>query len=120
MVGVIHLKGVSMNKQDLTGNPNESKEYAQDRDLNLRGDVKRPGMHAQDYGASRSNDSIRKEIYKRLGEESGIDIKVEAGTVRICGMVDNEDIKASLTDTIQGISGVTDVIDETKVKPFNH
>ena len=102
-----------MNEQD------ESKEYAQDRDFNLKGGIKRPGMHAQDYGASRSSDAIRKEIYKRLGDESGLDIKVEGGVVRLCGVVDNEDIKASIPDTVRAISGVLDVIDEIKVKRLN-
>jgi osmotically-inducible protein OsmY len=92
----------------------ESQEYAQDRDLNLKG------------GPASGNDQhsldvkIRKEIYKALGDESGIDLHVKNGVVRVTGEVDTSDAMNWVIDTIRSLKSVKDVRNELHSKPFNH
>ena len=65
------------------------------------------------------NDKIRKEIYRVLGEESGVDIHVRGGIVRLTGEVDTKQIYTSVETNVKEVKGVQKVINELRVKPFN-
>ena len=93
----------------------ESKEYAQTHDANLTG---KPAGNTSS-SSSRASEKIFKDIYQVLGEESGIDLDVNGGVVTVCGMVDTQETMPWVIDRIRSVKGVTDVINEMKVKPFN-
>ncbi len=64
----------------------------------------------------KSNEQIRKEIYKAVGEESGIDVHVYDGIVRLTGVVDTEESLDFIESTIRELPGVDDVENELTVK----
>lgn len=64
----------------------------------------------------KTNEQIRKEIYKAVGEESGIDIHVHEGIVRLTGVVDTEESLDFIESTIRELPGVDDVENELTVK----
>ncbi|MEA9357359.1 BON domain-containing protein [Bacteriovorax sp. PP10] len=65
---------------------------------------------------SRSNEEVRKEIYRALGEESGIDVHVHEGIVRLTGVVDTEESLDFIESTVRELPGVDDVENELTVK----
>ena len=65
---------------------------------------------------ARSNEDVRKEIYKALGEESGIDVHVHEGIVRLTGVVDTEESLDFIEATVRELPGVDDVDNELTVK----
>lgn len=81
--------------------PDESREFAKDYDKNL---------------TIGSNDSIRKEIYEALGDESGVDVHVNNGIVILTGLVDHVEMRTSAEDAVKNIPGVHEVINELTVK----
>jgi osmotically-inducible protein OsmY len=64
----------------------------------------------------RSNEEVRKEIYRALGEESGIDVHVHEGIVRLTGVVDTEESLDFIETTVRELPGVDDVENELTVK----
>ncbi len=92
----------------------ESQEYAQDYDANLKGSPHSGiDQHSSDV-------KIRKEIYRALGDESGVDLHVKNGIVRVTGEVDTRDTMMWVIDAIRGLKGVKEVRNELHAKPFNH
>ncbi len=75
-----------------------------DKDLVFRGDD------------NRTNEGVRKNIYKVLGEESGIDIHVHEGIVRLTGVVDTEESLDFIESAVREVEGVDDVENELTVK----
>jgi osmotically-inducible protein OsmY len=65
---------------------------------------------------ARSNEDVRKEIYQALGEESGIDVHVHEGIVRLTGVVDTEESLDFIEATVRELPGVDDVDNELTVK----
>jgi osmotically-inducible protein OsmY len=65
---------------------------------------------------NRSNEEVRKEIYRALGEESGIDVHVHEGIVRLTGVVDTEESLDFIETTVRELPGVDDVENELTVK----
>lgn len=63
-----------------------------------------------------SNQAIREKIYKVLGEESGIDIHVHDGIVRLTGVVDTEESLDFIETAVREVLGVDDVENELTVK----
>jgi osmotically-inducible protein OsmY len=63
-----------------------------------------------------TNQSLREAIYKVLGEESGIDIHVHDGIVRLTGLVDAEGAIEFIEGAVRDIPGVDDVENELQVK----
>ena len=76
-----------------------------DKELIFRGDEK-----------NRTNEAVRNNIYKVLGEESGIDIHVHEGIVRLTGVVDTEESLDFIESAIREVEGVDDVENELTVK----
>ena len=64
----------------------------------------------------RSNKEVREEIYQALGEESGIDVYVHEGIVRLTGFVDTEESLEFIEVTVRELPGVYDVDNELTVK----
>lgn len=64
----------------------------------------------------RSNEDVRKEIYQALGEESGIDVHVHEGIVRLTGVVDTEEALDFIEAAVRELPGVDDVENELTVK----
>lgn len=64
----------------------------------------------------RSNQEVREEIYRALGEESGIDVHVHEGIVRLTGVVDTEESLDFIEATVRELPGVDDVDNELTVK----
>jgi osmotically-inducible protein OsmY len=64
----------------------------------------------------RSNEDIRKEIYQALGDESGIDVHVHEGIVRLTGVVDTEESLDFIEETVRNLPGVDDVYNELTIK----
>lgn len=64
----------------------------------------------------KSNEEIRKEIYKAVGEESGIDVHVYDGIVRLTGVVDTEESLDFIESAVRELPGVDDVENELTVK----
>lgn len=64
----------------------------------------------------RTNEEVRKEIYSALGEESGIDVHVHEGIVRLTGVVDTEESLDFIEATVRELPGVDDVDNELTVK----
>lgn len=64
----------------------------------------------------RSNAEVREEIYRALGEESGIDVHVHEGIVRLTGVVDTEESLDFIEATVRELPGVDDVENELTVK----
>jgi osmotically-inducible protein OsmY len=89
----------------------ESQEYAIDRDNHLRGKMTATGFRAEN--------KIREDIYRTLGEESGIDLQIKNGLVEVSGMVDTDDAISWIVDSIRSIKGVQEVKSKLRVKPFN-
>jgi len=65
---------------------------------------------------ARSNEDVRNEIYQALGEESGIDVHVHEGIVRLTGVVDTEESLDFIEATVRELPGVDDVDNELTVK----
>lgn len=65
---------------------------------------------------TRSNEDVRKEIYEALGEESGIDVHVHEGIVRLTGVVDTVESLDFIESTVRELPGVDDVDNELTVK----
>ena len=63
-----------------------------------------------------TNEKIRNEICRVLGEESGIDISVREGIVRLTGVVDTEESLDFIEGAVREIPGVDDVENELRVK----
>lgn len=63
-----------------------------------------------------ANQKIREEIYEAIGEESGIDVHVREGIVRLTGVVDTEESLDYIESTIRELDGVDDVENELTVK----
>lgn len=63
-----------------------------------------------------SNQAIREKIYKVLGEESGIDIYVYDGIVRLSGVVDTEESLDFIETAVREVLGVDDVENDLTVK----
>lgn len=64
----------------------------------------------------RTNEEVKKEIYFALGEESGIDVHVHEGIVRLTGVVDTEESLDFIEATVRELPGVDDVDNEMTVK----
>jgi osmotically-inducible protein OsmY len=64
----------------------------------------------------KSNQKIREEIYEAIGEESGIDVHVRDGMVRLTGLVDTEESIDFIESAVRQLDGVDDVENELKVK----
>lgn len=64
----------------------------------------------------KSNQEVREEIYKALGEESGIDVHVHEGIVRLTGTVDTEESLEFIESAVRELPGVDDVENELTVK----
>lgn len=64
----------------------------------------------------KSNQKIREEIYEAIGEESGIDVHVREGIVRLTGVVDTEGSLDFIESVVRELSGVDDVENELTVK----
>lgn len=64
----------------------------------------------------KSNQKIREEIYEAIGEESGIDVHVKGGIVRLTGVVDTAGSLDFIESTIRELPGVRDVENELTVK----
>lgn len=64
----------------------------------------------------KSNKEIREEIYQALGEESGINVHVQDGVVRLTGVVDTEESLDFIETTVRNLPGVDDVDNELTVK----
>lgn len=64
----------------------------------------------------KTNQEVREEIYKALGEESGIDVHVHEGIVRLTGTVDTEESLDFIESTVRELPGVDDVENELTVK----
>ena len=69
----------------------------------------------KNYG-SISNQEFREEIYAALGEESGIDVHVREGIVRLTGVVDTAESLDFIEGTVRDLPGVDDVENELTVK----
>ena len=65
---------------------------------------------------SLTNQEIREEIYAALGEESGIDVHVREGIVRLTGVVDTTESLDFIEGTFRDLPGVDDVEYELTVK----
>ena len=65
---------------------------------------------------AKSNQEIRQEVYDSLGEESGIDVHVWDGIVRLTGVVDTEESLGFIETTVRELPGVADVENELTVK----
>ena len=65
---------------------------------------------------SKSNNEVREEIYQALGEESGIEVHVHEGIVRLTGVVATEESIDFIEATIRELPGVDDVDNELTVK----
>ncbi len=65
---------------------------------------------------SLTNQEIREEIYAALGEESGIDVHVREGIVRLTGVVDTAESLDFIEGTVRDLPGVDDVENELTVK----
>lgn len=65
---------------------------------------------------AKSNQEVREEIYKALGEESGIDVHVREGIVRLTGVVDTEESLDFIESAVRELPGVDDVENELTVK----
>lgn len=65
---------------------------------------------------AKSNQEVREEIYKTLGEESGIDVHVHEGIVRLTGVVDTEESLDFIESVVRELPGVDDVENELTVK----
>lgn len=63
-----------------------------------------------------SNQEIREEIYAALGEESGIDVHVREGIVRLTGVVDTAESLEFIEGAVRELPGVDDVENELTVK----
>lgn len=67
-------------------------------------------------GQAMTNEEVRKEIYAALGEESGIDVHVREGIVRLTGVVDTEESLDFIEGAVRNLPGVDDVENELTVK----
>jgi len=65
---------------------------------------------------ARSNEDVRKEIYQALGEESGIDVHVHEGIVRLTGVLDPEESLDFIEATVRELPGVDYWYKELTVK----
>lgn len=65
---------------------------------------------------ARTDAQVRKEIYEALGEESGIDVHVHEGIVRLTGTVDTEESLDFVESAVRELPGVDDVENELTVK----
>ena len=63
-----------------------------------------------------ANQKIREEIYEAIGEESGIDVHVREGIVRLTGVVDTEESLDFIESRVRELPGVDDVENELRVK----
>ncbi len=63
-----------------------------------------------------SNSAIRKKIYKVLGEESGINVHVYEGIVRLTGVVETEESLEFIESAVREVIGVDDVENELTVR----
>jgi osmotically-inducible protein OsmY len=63
-----------------------------------------------------TNQKIREEIYEAIGEESGIDVHVREGIVRLTGVVDTEESLDFIESAVRELPGVDDVENELTVK----
>ncbi len=64
----------------------------------------------------KTNQEVREEIYKALGKESGIDVHVNEGIVRLTGVVDTEESLEFIESAVRELPGVDDVENELTVK----
>ncbi len=64
----------------------------------------------------KSNEQIRKDIYRAVGDESGIDVHVHDGIVRLTGVVDTKESLDFIESAIRDLPGVDDVENELTVK----
>lgn len=65
---------------------------------------------------AKTNQEVREEVYKALGEESGIDVHVHEGIVRLTGVVDTEESLDFIETAVRELPGVDDVENELTVK----
>jgi osmotically-inducible protein OsmY len=114
----------------------ESQRYSrgtEDREFDARARASQSGYNAQGYGIGphrgkspkgykRSEERIREDICERLMDHgeidaSDIDVKVKGNEVTLEGTVTDWRTKRRAEEVIQDVSGVSDVLNNLRVKP---
>lgn len=64
----------------------------------------------------KTNEQIKQEIYKAIGKDSGIEVQVHDGVVKLSGFVTTPESLDFIESTIRELPGVDEIENELQVK----